>query len=128
MEALNIERIEVGVRKIASRIALPLPSRFTVDCAEDWIADNIVYQLRGYMAAQAGGTVEFRAPADWWEAFKERWLPRWALRRWPIRYREERYQAFRYLPAIALPDNATRMEFIRWDPIPWAREVQPKEV
>lgn len=23
-------------------------------------------------------------PKDWWQAFKERWFPKWALRRWPV--------------------------------------------
>ena len=25
-------------------------------------------------------------PADWWQHFKERWFPKWALRRFPVRY------------------------------------------
>lgn len=24
-------------------------------------------------------------PVDWWQHFKERWFPRWAIRRWPVR-------------------------------------------
>ena len=27
-------------------------------------------------------TVEY--PADWWQHFKQRWFPAWALRRWPV--------------------------------------------
>lgn len=23
-------------------------------------------------------------PSDWWQAFKERWFPEWALKRWPV--------------------------------------------
>lgn len=23
-------------------------------------------------------------PADWWQAFKQRWFPGWALKRWPV--------------------------------------------
>lgn len=29
---------------------------------------------------------EFRCPADWWEAFKDRWFPKWALKRWPVEW------------------------------------------
>lgn len=28
---------------------------------------------------------EWFIPADWWQAFKERWFPKWALKRWPVR-------------------------------------------
>jgi len=30
--------------------------------------------------------VECRWPADWREAFKERWFPAWAKARWPVRW------------------------------------------
>lgn len=30
--------------------------------------------------------VEYRWPATWRDAFKERWFPEWAKRRWPIRW------------------------------------------
>jgi len=26
----------------------------------------------------------FSYPADWWQALKERWFPRWAKRHWPV--------------------------------------------
>lgn len=29
--------------------------------------------------------VVVRHPSDWWQAFKERWFPRWMKRRWPVR-------------------------------------------
>lgn len=28
--------------------------------------------------------IELPYPADWWQAFKKRWFPRWAKRRWPV--------------------------------------------
>jgi len=27
-------------------------------------------------------------PSDWWQSFKERWLPKWLQRRFPVRYTE----------------------------------------
>jgi hypothetical protein len=26
-------------------------------------------------------------PADWWQAFKERWFPAWAKARWPVAFK-----------------------------------------
>lgn len=33
-------------------------------------------------------TIHERWPVDWWQAFRERWLPAWWLRRHPVKYRE----------------------------------------
>jgi nuclear transport factor 2 (NTF2) superfamily protein len=30
--------------------------------------------------------ISVRFPADWWEAFKERWFPKWARDRWPVKW------------------------------------------
>lgn len=31
-------------------------------------------------------SVHRKWPANWWEAVKERWAPRWCKRRWPVQY------------------------------------------
>ncbi len=36
---------------------------------------------------QESPELEERWPADWWQAFRERWFPAWWLRRWPVRYK-----------------------------------------
>ncbi len=35
-----------------------------------------------FEATEPAGVVAY--PADWWQAFKARWFPRWALRLWPV--------------------------------------------
>lgn len=39
-------------------------------------------------------------PEDWWQAFKQRWLPRWALRRWPVRQRTIEMDAYAWVPGF----------------------------
>lgn len=46
--------------------------------------EGLLIELEGYLAAIGEDEVEVSRPIDWWEAFKERWFPRWALRRWPV--------------------------------------------
>jgi hypothetical protein len=43
-------------------------------------------------------TVEY--PADWREAFKERWFPKWALKRWPVMYKVHHIEAQRLFPEL----------------------------
>jgi hypothetical protein len=32
--------------------------------------------------------IDEKWPEDWWQAFRERWFPKWWLRRHPVRYKE----------------------------------------
>ena len=52
-------------------------------------------------------------PADWWQSFKLRWLPRWAKDRWPVRM--EMQQFARYCPHIDVPDNEWHVKFVLGD-------------
>jgi len=45
---------------------------------------------------------EYRWPATWQDAFKERWFPAWAKKRWPVRYKKV---ALDELAAIRREDN-----------------------
>jgi hypothetical protein len=49
------------------------------------------FDFDGYMmrlCAYVWGTVDSEErhefPATWWDAVKQRWFPKWALRRWPV--------------------------------------------
>lgn len=50
-----------------------------------FIEDIIVAQIRWsfYSRRIRDAIVEY--PADWWEAFKDRFFPRWARRLWPVK-------------------------------------------
>jgi hypothetical protein len=39
-------------------------------------------------------------PATWWEHFKHRWFPRWALKRWPVQLRTVKVDAFALFPEL----------------------------
>lgn len=54
-----------------------------------------------------------KVPANWWEHFKQRWYPKWALKRWPVLY--EWYDAAVILPRVPVvrPEYHT-VEFALW--------------
>ena len=56
------------------------------------------------LAGQKFKRIERRVPADWWQAFKARWFPGWALHRWPVRERVLSLDASVFYPDIALPE------------------------
>ena len=63
--------------------------------------------LRSYMrlAGQRFTPMHVEYPADWWQAFKKRWLPVWALTRWPVRVRSITWSPEVVYPLIALPEE-----------------------
>lgn len=63
---------------------LPGFTATATDLMTDEYIDGVLLELRGYIMAQHVGNVAY--PADWWQAFKLRWLPEWVLRRWPPRF------------------------------------------
>jgi hypothetical protein len=48
------------------------------------INDMIMVSLRQAFLARKVDNAIVRYPADWWQAFKRRFFPAWALRRWPV--------------------------------------------
>ena len=56
-------------------------------------------------------------PADWWQAFRERWFPVWWLKRWPVRYErldievdEQKYGPV--CPHVRVQSNRAHFEFL----------------
>jgi len=46
-------------------------------------------------------------PRDWWQAFKKRWFPKFALRLWPVIYTEHHIETKAYYPDFrpSLPEQ-----------------------
>jgi hypothetical protein len=77
------------------------------------IAGEIVLRLTGHVLGRKLEPVEVRWPDDWWQAFRERWFPRWWLARWPVRFRVHRVEFRELYPDFkpALPQHTSRHEF-----------------
>lgn len=64
--------------------------RIQYDRYEDQIHGQMVHRLCldvfGRPSKQIVTFEPVSYPATWWQAFKQRFFPRWALRRWPIQF------------------------------------------
>ena len=65
--------------------------------------DALVVTLVGTLAAESVRDLHFSHPATWWDAFKERWFPGWALQRWPAVRIERHWQAQAIAREIKMP-------------------------
>jgi len=69
----------------------------------DFVADEFVLQVRQNIWGRHVERQECKWPADWWQAFKERWLPAWAKRRWPVQYTIRILTARELYPKVVMP-------------------------
>lgn len=82
------------------------------------IGHNLLVKLDAYFAGVPTRrfTVYRRWPKDWWQAFKERWFPSWALKRWPVEYEEidiDEIVAYAVCPHVDIPKPGKHLEWLR---------------
>jgi len=80
----------------------------------DDFARTLVGLIKIELTSQKLDHIDIKYPANWWEAFKERWFPKWLLRKFPIIYHEEHYDVHAFHPTVILPDEkGVVVKFIR---------------
>ncbi len=78
--------------------------------------------MRDYLWGEKPEYKEVSYPADWWQAFKERWFPKWAKRRWPVEYEVRRITLHVLYPNFRHPNDDTFLPVKVWDDEVWREE------
>lgn len=97
-KTIELKTVRFSTSLVASNYAM---EHFT----DEYLKNRLLYQLDAYIASKTIEEYAFRAPANWWEAVKERFAPEWWLTRRPIEYRIERIDAVALYPSIPLKDR-----------------------
>lgn len=102
MSIVELERIRLGVQLALSEHLLDA----RVDI-ERMIIDHFTVSLRGYLWGEKVHNETIKYPRDWYQSFKARWFPAWALRRWPVVYTVHTIDITALYPdlRISVPDN-----------------------
>lgn len=110
--SLSIERIRLEARRFLceQRIDINELGPIKLRMIEEEIGRRFVVQLQQAVASRKYDVKTVRFPADWRQAFKERWFPKWALKRWPVKYQEVTMEANAYYPDIQIPEHQTFVE------------------
>jgi len=71
------------------------------------VFDYLLAELRAFVVVEEQVPLRLEVPADWWEHFKQRWFPAWALARWPVRTLEIRLPVETIYPTLQteIPPN-----------------------
>jgi len=80
------------LKKVEFEIVVTYGQEFLDDCkigidlSTDHARDDIMFRLRSFVWGERVDEIGIKHPADWIEAFKERWFPKWILKRRPVEY------------------------------------------
>jgi len=91
-----LERLRIGLNTTISKELLGAQ----VNLFEDYYSDAIIAQISGYIWAEQLEYHEVIYPADWLQAFKERWFNSWMLKRWPVKYKIHKINLKAVFPSL----------------------------
>ncbi len=77
-----------------------------IDAQEEYVYENILLRVKQCVWGREMQRQECRWPSNWWQAFKERWFPAWALKRWPVQYMAYVLRARELYPDVAMPHRS----------------------
>ena len=79
----------VHLEKMKFSVLSKLPVEFIdaevdVSFGELFCIDQMILRIKGFVWGEELEPRTIKYPRDWWQAFKQRWFPEWALKRWPV--------------------------------------------
>lgn len=121
METVELERMKlVGLQYMTEELAeqFAIPPELDVSLhASPW-ADEMVWRIVQKVYGRTMQTVEAKYPADWWQAFKERWYPVWAKKLWPVLLTRVRLDAKELYPKLSAPDYGPQLQLYLYEDRP----------
>lgn len=74
---------------------------------------DMIQEIRGHFWAENPRSISFSFPADWIEAFKNRWFPKWALKKWPVKMTIKTLKGQLFYPCLpqTTPQHQHRIRF-----------------
>ena len=103
-----LERMQVIIQQ-AARLklihALALSEEAQINLATEFFAGGLTARLTAVLAGEHVRVLEVQYPADWKQAIKERFLPRFLRKRWPVHYVKVGWDIRVAYPEISLPNE-----------------------
>ncbi len=110
-EKVPYTRIDLRAIKIGQEVSFPSEMvngmNIKIRRDTDYLFAREVYRFEATIAGRDLRDIVY--PSDWWQAFKERWFPKWLRKRYPVQYTEHKIAAL--YPEIQL-GNYTSIPFI----------------
>ena len=114
-ETVTLERMKLTALQYISRELVDhfaFPPKVDIS-AHDWMFDGVAIRIIQQVYGRTLEEVKAEYPADWWQAFKERWFPAWAKKRWPVEWVRVRLEAKELYPKLYMPDHKPQLQLYR---------------
>ena len=112
MDTIELENMTLAVMAvITKRLAEDFAQAADVNYSmmDDWARDTITLRIKQRIFGRQVLHEVISYPANWKEAFKERWYPEWAKDRWPIRCTTRTFDVRELVPTLNIPGHKTLM-------------------
>ncbi len=110
----TLERLQLNS---ATMVDMAFLQSAEIETVLEDVADRFVLQLRAHIWGEHVDTVELKHPADWWQAFRERWFPKRWLKKHPVQYTRKVVDLRAVYPGFvpAVPDQDYRLTMYSYD-------------
>jgi hypothetical protein len=121
VEHAKLSRVFINSTQRIPRLTVLL-SRANLQTAIEAGTGDMVLFLDTYMhgIGEERIVIDREWPADWWQAFRERWFPKWWLKCWPVLHKSLHINEAKY--AAVCPhihdDGRDQQKHIRWMVMP----------
>lgn len=99
LQAMSLES-DRYITEVAEGDRYLAPTIAEFDLQREAMIRAVRMHLRVLVTRTTPEVIQQAYPSDWWQAFKDRWYPAWALRRWPVRRTVFRMEKFAVYPEI----------------------------
>jgi len=117
METVTLERMKLAaITQISQELVdeyFAIPPKVDISAHDDFMFDGVTMRIIQMVYGRTMEEVKAEYPADWWEAFKERWFPAWAKKRWSVRWVRVRLEAKELYPKLSAPDYQPQLQLYR---------------
>ena len=104
VKKIKLEKFRFAVGQLIDKMVI---HDAQVDIFEDYLPHRIALHFSASILGEGQESLNYKYPRDWWQAFKLRWFPQWALKRWPAEFTKIKVDVKTLYPKlnISLPDN-----------------------
>lgn len=110
---IQLEKLKALILQPLSAVLIDPQVNFSL--YESFVNDDIMMRIKGFVWAEQAQRQEVQYPANWWQAFKERWFPAWLLERWPVEHKKHIFDVKCVYPNFrpSLPEQDYCLHLIR---------------
>lgn len=121
-DRITLEKVKFAIQGKITHLALV--SSQNVELTIKRFAHDLAVRLEAFIAKQQleYPVVEFvcRYPKTWWQAFKQRFFPLWALKKWPVKLitikETHCFNVSALYPQLAFPKEQHTIQVMKFDP------------